>query len=430
MTIDENLVSRIRDTTETLRDDAVSFLCTLVNEGSLLGNEQGAQDIMAATFADMGLAVERFDIDLAEISHLPGFSPPVIDNYTGRENVIGLHSPRGEAQGKSLIMNGHIDVVPTGAHELWTNHPFEATVRDGRVYGRGSGDMKAGIVAYCMAFRALAKLGLQPASPVIMQSVIEEECTGNGALACLAKGYKADAAVIPEPMNGHLMTAQLGVMWLTVHLIGKPVHVADTSAGINAIESVYAVFEALKGLEEEWNQPENRHERYCDHTHPVNFNLGKLQGGEWASSVPCSASFDVRVGFYPGMTIETVQRALEDRIHGALKDDPRLAGVDGRIEYRGFQAEGCIMDEDSPLMEGISNAHRRVTNTPIEKIATTATTDCRFFELYGNIPATCYGPESDGYHGIDEWVSIESMMQVIQVLALFMADWCGVEERT
>ncbi len=429
MDIDDNLVSRIRDETTALTDEAVRFLCALVNEGSLLGEEQSAQDLMASTFTDMGLTVERFDIDLAEISHLPGFSPPVIDNYTGRENVVGLHAPNGNPVGKSLILNGHIDVVPTGAVSLWTNHPFQATVRDGRVYGRGSGDMKAGIVAYCMAFRALARLGLQPASPVIMQSVIEEECTGNGALACLARGYRADAAVIPEPMDGHLMTAQLGVMWLTIHLTGKPVHVADTSAGINAIESAYVVFQALQELEEEWNTPESRHECYRDHIHPVNFNLGKLSGGEWASSVPCSTSFDVRVGFYPGMTTEQVRGALEDCIHTALKTDPRLAGVNGTIEYRGFQAEGCVMDPDSDLMQGISDAHRRITNKPIEQVATTATTDCRFFELYGNIPATCYGPESDGYHGIDEWVSIDSMMQVTQVLALFMADWCGLEER-
>lgn len=429
MAIDDTLVSQLRDTIESLRDESVEFLCALVNEASLLGEEQSAQDLMATTFENLGLTVERFDIDLAEIAHLPGFSPPVIDNYTGRENIVGLHAPHGAAAGKSLILNGHIDVVPTGAPSLWTNHPFDATVRDGRVYGRGSGDMKAGIVAYCMAFRALSLLGLQPASPVIMQSVIEEECTGNGALACLAKGYRADAAVIPEPMDGHLMTAQLGVMWLSIHLTGKPVHVADTSAGINAIEAAYAVFESLKGLEEEWNRPENRHACYTEHTHPVNFNLGKIDGGEWASSVPCSVTFDVRVGFFPGMALSDVQTALEARVHGALATDPRLAGVHGTIDYRGFQAEGCVMDPDSPLMDGISRAHRRVTNIPIEKVATTATTDCRFFELYGNIPATCYGPESGGYHGIDEWVSIDSMMQTTQVLALFMADWCGIEKR-
>lgn len=426
---DDGMLGALRDTVNDQRDEAVAFLCDLVAEGSLLGEEQGAQDIMAERFGTMGLSVERFDINLDDIKHLPGFSPPVIDNYTGRENVVGIHRPAGGEVGRSLILNGHIDVVPTGDWNLWTNPPFEPTVRDGRVYGRGSGDMKAGIVAYCMAYEALRTLGLQPASTVIMQSVIEEECTGNGALACLARGYKADAAVIPEPFHQQLMTAQLGVMWLTVNLTGKPAHVLDTSAGINAIEAAYAVFEALKAVEEEWNLPENRHPQYCDHAHPVNFNLGKLTGGDWASTVPCSASVDIRVGFYPGMSLDSVRAKLEATIDAAKQSDPRLRSADIRVEYRGFQAEGCVIDEEGDLMTSLADAHRRITNAPIEMMASTATTDCRFFELYGDTPATCYGPESAEYHGIDEWVSIDSMMEVVQVLAVFMAAWCGVEKR-
>ena len=427
--MDDDFLGNLRDTVQGQRDQAVQFLCDLVREGSLLGHEQGAQDIMAERFSGMGLEVERFDINLDDIKNLPGFSPPVIDNYAGRENIVGIHRPSGPAAGKSLILNGHIDVVPTGDHHLWTNHPFEPTVRDGRVYGRGSADMKAGIVAYCMAFEALRTMGLQPASNVIMQSVVEEECTGNGALACLARGYRADAAVIPEPFHQQLMTAQLGVMWLTVYLTGKPAHVLDTSAGINAIEAAYAVFENLREIEDDWNLPENRHPLYCDHSHPVNFNLGKISGGDWASTVPCSSSVDVRVGFYPGMALETVRRQLEDNVAKAVKTDPRLSGAEARIEYRGFQAEGCVMDEGGDLMTSLADAHRRITNAPIEMMASTATTDCRFFELYGNTPATCYGPQGSDYHGIDEWVSIDSMMEVVQVLAVFMASWCGLEKR-
>jgi len=360
--MDEDFLGALRDTVRDQRDAAVRFLCDLVREGSLLGQEQGAQDIMAERFSGMGLEGERFDINLDEIRNLPGFSPPVIDNYTGRENIVGIHRPGGAAAGRSLILNGHIDVVPTGDVHLWTNHPFEPTVRDGRVFGRGSADMKAGIVAYCMAFEALQTLGFQPASNVIMQSVVEEECTGNGALACLARGYRADAAVIPEPFHQQLMTAQLGVMWLSIHLTGKPAHVLDTSAGINAIEAAYAIFENLREIENEWNLPENRHSLYCDHAHPVNFNLGKISGGDWASTVPCSTSVDVRVGFYPGMSLESVRQRLEDKVAEAVKNDPRLNGADARIEYRGFQAEGCVMDQDGELMTSLAEAHRKIKN--------------------------------------------------------------------
>lgn len=428
MTIDNSLLHDIRAAVAGRRDETIRFLGDIVAEPSLLGQEKGAQDRVEAEFRSLGLAIDRFEPDLEEIRTLPGFSPTVIPSYAGRENVVGLHTP-GEAKGRSLILNGHIDVVPTGPEQLWTTPPFQPSLRDGRMYGRGAGDMKSGIAAYCTALHALRSLGLQPAAPVFLQSVIEEECTGNGALACLARGYKADAAIIPEPFDQSLMVGQLGVMWLTARITGKPAHVLDTSAGINAIEAAYALFDALRGLEAEWNDPEHRHDLYRDHAHPVNFNLGRIEGGDWTSSVPCTAAVDIRVGFYPGMTLGAVRQALEGRIDEAVRTRRELRGAQVAIEYRGFQAEGCVIATDTPLMTTLTAAHDRIAGTPIRHLASTATTDVRFFELYGGIPATCYGAIGGGYHGIDEWVSIDSMMQVAEVLALFIAEWCGLEER-
>ncbi|MDR6289120.1 acetylornithine deacetylase [Inquilinus ginsengisoli] len=428
MTIDETLLGEIRAAVADRREETVAFLSDIVAEPSLLGQEASAQDRIETEFRSLDLAIDRFEPDLEEIRTLPGFSPTVLDSYAGRENVVGLHTP-SEPKGRSLILNGHIDVVPTGPESLWTTPPFQPTIRDGRVYGRGAGDMKSGIAAYCAAIHALRALGLQPAAPVFLQSVIEEECTGNGALSCLARGYKADAAVIPEPFDQSLLVGQLGVMWLTVRITGKPAHVLDTSAGINAIEAAYALFDALRGLEAEWNEPAHRHALYRDHVHPVNFNLGRIEGGDWASSVPCTAAVDIRVGFYPGMTLSAVKAALEGRIDQAVRERRELKGATVAVEYRGFQAEGCVMATDTPLMTTLSAAHQRIAGAPIATMASTATTDARFFEIYGGIPATCYGAVGGGYHGIDEWVSIDSMMQVAEVLALFVAEWCGLEQR-
>ncbi|MCW0182488.1 MAG: ArgE/DapE family deacylase [Zavarzinia sp.] len=428
MSLDPALSADIKNAVASLADEGTVLLADLVREGSVLGEEAGAQALMAERFADMGLDVDRFEIDLAAIRDLPGFSPPVIDVYKGRENVVGRHVPKA-ATGKSLILNGHIDVVPTGPEALWTTPPFVPRIEDGKLYGRGAGDMKAGIAAYCMAFDALARLGLQPAAPVYLQSVIEEECTGNGALACLARGYRADAAIIPEPFDQSLLIAQLGVMWLSVDLVGKPAHVLDTSAGTNAIEAVYALFDALRGVEAAWNAPGFRHACYRDHKHPVNFNLGRISGGEWPSSVPCAASIDVRVGFYPGMTISGVKQALEAAIAAAVAERPPLRGAQVKIRYKGFQAEGCAIDPQDPLLVGLRRAHEAVSGKPIIELASTATTDARFFILYGDTPATCYGPRAGSIHGIDEWVELSTMIEVAQVLALFMADWCGVERR-
>ena len=410
---------------DALHDEGVAMLCDLVRFDSTLGNEAEAQNHVAKLFADLGLNVDKFEIDIDAIKDRPGFSP-VDWSYAGKHNVVGIHQPRTNT-GRSLIFNGHIDVVPVGAADMWTDPPFEPVIRDGRLYGRGGGDMKAGIVSYILAFKALGRLGLQPAAAVYMQSVVEEECTGNGALACLARGYSADAAVIPEPFEQSLMTAQFGVMWFRVHVRGKPAHVLDTSAGINAIEAAFELVAALKELEARWNETDMRHASYADHKHPVNFNLGIIHGGDWASSVPAQCTFHMRVGFFPGVKPAEVREKIEQTIARAAAANPGLEETPPKIEFVGFQAEGCTIDPNQEMMLMLAKAHERVMGEAPALRATTATTDARFFNLYGKIPATCYGPEASAIHGIDESVSLDSFKQVTRVLALFLAEWCGTE---
>ena len=419
-------VQALRSAVATLRQPAVELLCRLVAAPSLLGEEAAAQILMAEQFAHLGLHVDTFEIDEDRIRDHPGYSPSIV-SYTGRRNVIGVHQPKGPVRGKSLILNGHIDVVPVGAARLWTHPPFEPVVQGDQLYGRGAGDMKAGIVAYCMAFEALRRLGLEPAAPVFLQSVIEEECTGNGALACLVQGYRADAALIPEPIPG-IMTGQMGVMWVGIEVLGTPVHAAVAQTGVAAIEFVQYLCSELKKIEAQWNEPANRHPHYAHHDHPINFNIGKLSGGEWASSVATQCRADVRIGFYPGMKPAQVRALIEAAIKAAYEAHPKKASVRYELIYEGFQAEGMLVDMNQPMIQTLKDCHHAVAGGNMPLFASTATTDARFFQLYGGIPATCYGPQSGNTHGIDEWVSIDSMMEVTQVLALFMARWCGLNE--
>ena len=401
------------------------LLAELVRFPTLNGNEAAAQDFMDQTFREMGLETERFEVRDADLKDLPGYSPAV-GHWPQHENVVATHKPR-QATGRSLILNGHIDVVPIGVEELWSRPPFDPVIRDGRMYGRGTGDMKAGIAAYVTAFRALQALGFQPAAPVYLQSVVEEECTGNGALACLHRGYTADAAVIPEPFDQSILSAQVGVMWLSVEVFGRPAHVLNAAQGINAIEAAFALWNGLKTLESEWNEPRNRHAAFAHLEHPIRFNLGRIAGGEWASSVPTRCLMELRCGFYPGVTAATARAAIEARLSETATHNPRLAGIVHRIRYAGFQAEGFVADSTGPLFSSLADAHARVMGSAPELFASSATTDARVFNLYGRIPATCYGPEAANIHGIDESVSLESVRRTTRVLALFIARWCGLE---
>ena len=414
----------IVEAAHALRGRAVRMLEELVAHPSLLGHEQSVQAYMAETFASLGLRVDQFEIDEEKIRQHAGYSPSIV-SYEGRTNVVGIHQPSGPTRGRSLIFNGHVDVVPTGAEVLWTHPPFKPVIDGDRLYGRGAADMKAGIAAYTMAYAALRSLGLEPAAPVYFQSVVEEECTGNGALACLVEGYRADAAIIPEPLGG-IMTCQLGVLWLALEVLGKPVHASVAQTGVGAIDFSLYLFSELKKLEQSWNEPANRYRNYAHHAHPINFNLGKIQGGEWASSVPSACRSDIRIGFYPDMNVARAKAEVEAVLAAAYAAHPAHESLSYTVIYEGFQADGFDLDLESPIVTELSKCHRDIAGEPLEPSAFTGTTDAKFFNIYGQTPAVCYGPTGSSIHGIDEWVSIDSLMQVTAVLAVFMARWCGV----
>lgn len=409
--------------------EAVALLAELVGHASLLGEEASAQARMAQLYAGLGLAVDEFAIDEAALRQHPAWSPSLI-SYEGRRNVVGVHRPRaqaGVAPGRSLIINGHIDVVPVGWPELWTTPPFEPRIEGDRLYGRGACDMKAGLVAGAMALQALQRLGWEPAAELVLQSVIEEECTGNGALACLVRGYTAEAALIPEPTNECLMSGQLGVMWLTLEVFGVPVHASHAHTGVAALQFAQYMVDELRELERAWNAPAARHRLFCQHEHPINFNLGKLSGGEWTSSVPTHARADLRLGFYPGKTPAEVRAEVEALLAEAHARHPQSASVKYRITYQGFQAEGVEVDLQQPAMQLLMQCHRDLLQADCASFALPATTDVKFFHLYGRIPSTCYGPAGADIHGIDEWVSLSSLQRVTAVYALFIARWCGLQ---
>lgn len=178
-------------------------------------------------------------------------------------------------------------------------------------------------------------------------------------------------------------------------LFGKPAHVLDTSAGINAIEACFLLVNELKKVEERWNDPSIRHPLYKDMKHPINFNIGKIEGGEWPSSVPSCSSFDMRVGFFPGVTIDSVKSEIENTV----KQFSQEKGIQYKISYNGFHAEGVEMTKDSEMFKLLGELHKNVTNNDPVYAPVTCTTDARFFELYEGTPATCYGPESKSIHG-------------------------------
>jgi acetylornithine deacetylase len=410
-------------------DDAVAaqapwmerLLADLVAAPTVLGHEEAGQALMARAFADCGLEPVDVPMDAGAIRADPHHSPFSWD-VAGKRNVVTTWGGTGGGDGRSLILNGHVDVVPPASEALWTSPPFTAR-RDGDwLYGRGAGDMKAGLVAMTGAVRALRQAGVRLAGDVHLQSVVEEECTGNGALQCLLAGHGAGAhaAVLTEPHHDHFTLAQVGVLWFHVDVRGVPAHAARASTlGFNALDAAQAVLAELRGLEAELNAEKAGRKWYAEIDHPINLNPGVLTGGDWTSTVPAEATLSCRLALYPGEDPAALQRRVEDAV-------ARVGGRDAiaTVRYDGFRCEGSVVAEDEPVVLALADAYRAVHGAAPELRATTATTDARHFVRRG-IPAICFGPWAEDIHGIDERVSMTSMTEVATVLARFVLDWCG-----
>lgn len=423
-TIDAHLAADIAAAVDAGFNEQVAWLSDLVRMPSLRGDEAPAQDFMAQAFRARGLSVDRWKIDIDAISHLPGFSPVAV-SYENAYNVVGAW--RAQGPGRSLILNGHIDVVPTGPVSMWQIPPFEPAIHGGWMHGRGAGDMKAGLAANLFALDALRRLGLEPDGDVYVQSVVEEECTGNGALACLARGYRADCALITEPSGATLTHAQVGVIWFQVRLRGRPTHVAVAGTGANAIEAVFPIVHALHALEHRWNA--QGHPAFAGHEHPLNFVLSRIEGGDWTSSVPAWCTFDMRVAVFPGTDLAQARADIEQTIAQAAQQDAFLRQNPPEVVYHGFQAEGYELPRGTAAQTVLEQCHTAVTGRDLALRAGTGTTDARFFGLYAGIPALVYGPLAEAIHGFDERVNLASVREVTQTVALFIAQWCGTRRR-
>jgi acetylornithine deacetylase len=266
--LSSDLVASITKSVADGFDDQIAYTQKLVQFGGQRGEEFDVQNFIYQQYADRGYNPVKFDMDEKELSGHVGagkFSP----THSRAPIVVGVHKPKSTPKGKSLILNGHIDVVPLGPTDMWTRDPYSAHIEGDKLYGRGSGDMRAGCAAMVWALDSLRRVGLQPASEVILESVVEEESTGNGTMMTHLKGYKADAVLIPEPLQEQVVRANVGVLWFQIEVRGKPVHVREMANGVNAIDSCYKVVNSLRELEADWNERKVGSIHFANEQHPL-----------------------------------------------------------------------------------------------------------------------------------------------------------------
>ena len=387
---------------------ALAVLGELVAEPSTLGNEGGAQRIVARELERLGFDVEEHAIDPDVLRGDPASGIPPA-SYAGRPVLIGR---RPGSSRRSLLIQGHVDVVPAGEERLWSSPPFTASERDGWVQGRGAADMKGGIAMALAAIAALAEAAPQAlAGELSFASVIEEECGGNGALAALLAGAVADGVLIPEPTDLGLLLGGVGVVWCEVVVTRASAHAANPVAGGSALDGALAVADALRALARGFERDD---EPTRDPVERYHVNIGSLTAGEWISCMPARATLGARVGFPTAITPAEAQR----RVLAAVTEVDPLA----EVRFSGFRAEGYRLADDDPFATAIAACHERVHGARPAQTSGPATNDARFYARRG-ISAVCFGPRGRNLHGVDEAVEIASLAAGARTLARVIPLW-------
>jgi acetylornithine deacetylase len=399
-------------------DDAVAFLERLVAAPSTVAQEQKGQEVVAEELERLGFTVDAVPIPDA-IADEPAAGIPQ-RSYEDRFDIVGT---MGGAAGPTLLLNGHIDVVPADEPELWSTPPFVPRVFGGRLYGRGAGDMKGGFAMATLALDAiLTAVPGAIAGRLTFVSVIEEECTGNGTLAAGRAGYVADAVILPEPTGLELLLAGVGILWLDIAVDGEAAHAQSADRAVNAIDASLEILGALKSLERSMNEHLDDPAMHGV-VHPYNVNVGMLRAGDWASSVPARARLGVRVGHPTTWTAEQAEDEVRRAIEEVSAGHPWLQEHPPQIRPSGFRAQGYALTPDHPLVERVSSAHASAHGALPAVQAMASTTDARYYLNQFDTPALCYGPKAHHIHGIDESVELDSIVAGARTLARFLLDW-------
>jgi acetylornithine deacetylase len=410
-------------------EEQMVFTKHLVSLPSLRSDEQGAQNFVAEALHALNFKVDRFAVDEDKYGQHPAFSP-VTESASKAENLVGVRRPV-HVSGRSLAINSHVDVVPTGDPQRWQIHPFTPTVEGEWLYGRGAGDMKAGLAASLFAIRALDRAGIDLLGELQIHSVVEEEITGNGAATVLSRGCLADALLSPEPTDEKLVRANSGVIKFEITLGGIPAHPLKAASGISAIEAALILIARLKSLEAKWNAEKFKHTHFVSVENPASLVIGTIQGGEWIASLPAHCRFDGRIGFYPGDDPHMRVQEFESFVAEAMKSDPILAGIGpAAIRWTGVVQAGYTLEEGSAGEILLDDCHRLVHNSPdktepLKSFVMPCYLDAAVFAVHAAMPVYVYGPVSENIHGFNERVHIGSMRRLTKTMALFIAAWCG-----
>jgi succinyl-diaminopimelate desuccinylase len=384
------------------KDKALSFLQSLVRINSVNppGNERLMTEYIADTFGESGLTVEKYPLD------------------ADRENVLltlkGSESSPGQMR-KRLVLSGHLDTVPIGNGQ-WQEDPWGAHVKDGKLYGRGSSDMKSGVAAMILALEAIAQSGIKLKGDLSFLGTAGEEVDGRGARLAIQEGTVSEttALVIGEPTNNQLFIAHKGVLWLEITINGKTAHAGWPDKGINAISAMHQFVNELEKF------------------HPVHdkilgnstVNLGLIDGGIAPNMVADSCRLTIDCRTVPGLEAESIYQRAEE-ILTALSENMDISYNLKVLNDMHFVST----PQEDPFIQLSANVLRETLNTEASFGGANYYSDGSLFtKENADLPILIFGPgHPDQAHQPDEWVSIDQFYDAIRYYAVLAIRYLGVD---
>jgi acetylornithine deacetylase len=420
--LDEELAEAIRGAVQARREDAARLLQELVRVLSVTGDEGAVGEVVERAFSERGLDVDTWDATPEEMEPYRDHVGEQ-DSYENRPNVAGVR--RGKGGGRSILLNAHVDTVDPGDSAAWTGDPLSGALEGDLLYGRGSCDMKGGLVTHLVALDALSDLGLGLRGDVTVAATVGEENGGLGALSTVLRGYRADAALITEPTRLALVPAQGGSLVFRLKIPGRSAHAAVRDEGVSALEKFVPIFENLRELEQERNGVLS-HPLYDGVSNKVPINIGLVRAGNWASTVPESLVAEGRVGLIPGEEVGPFKDLVSERIATVAERDPWLREHPPKLEWFGGQFAPAEVQPDAPICEALKRAHERVTGEVPTVEGVPYGADMRLFIRFGSMPCVMYGAgDVNVAHAPDEHISVTELLTATTTVACLLADWCG-----
>lgn len=419
-------IAEREDELVALASDLIAFDTTARYVGDPPRDEAPLQEHLAARLEAAGAQTELWEPSAAELAGRPLVPPGLA--FEGRPQLVARFV--GRRGGRSLLLNGHIDVVSSEPKEQWTSDPNRAEVREGKLYGRGSCDMKGGLAAMTVAAEALAAHGLD--GDLVVCTNTDEESSGAGGMALVAHGVRADAGIVPEPTGFDVWISCRGSSYAEIEVPGRPGH-AETAqphwrdgGAVNAIEKAAVVLEEIRRLREEWSGREELRHPYLS---PSDIVPTMIAGGEWPVTYPASCRITCGVLYVPAQADadgwgSEVEAEVADRLLRTAAADDWLGENPPRITWSAGVMPMEISPEE-PIVAATLEAARDVGRAG-GLAGLDSWYDGATFTLLGETPAIAFGPSGVGTaHTIDEYVPVDELVACAQAIAVATLRFCG-----